>query len=173
MQYITPYSPVWPDCFRELARHLRPFILNRCAIHHVGSKSIPGMPAKDIIDAIIECPIGSMPRIIKALAGAGYEHEGDLGVTSREAFRLLAGTSVAGSPTHHLYACESNSPEMMKMLAFRDYLRTHTDRAQWLASKKIECDAAATSHDDYIKRKDPYYRIIIREATAQATGNRH
>jgi GrpB-like predicted nucleotidyltransferase (UPF0157 family) len=168
MQFITEYSPDWPRRFAELADYLRPFMPSGCFIHHVGSTSIPGMPAKDIIDLIVQCADGSIDQVIAALARAGYEHQGDLGITTRQAFRPCPQSPTSALPPHHLYACEASSPELAKQLAFRDYLRAQPDRARWLACMKIAADAHATSRDDYIHAKSDAYAIITREAISRA-----
>ena len=48
---LSPYQPAWPSEFSGLAgrlrRHLGPLALR---IDHIGSTSVPGLAAKDIID---------------------------------------------------------------------------------------------------------------------------
>lgn len=166
MNYITPYQAGWPIRFQHLADFLTPWLPAGCKLHHVGSTSVPGMPAKDIIDLDIECPVGTMAAIIAALAAAGYEHEGDLGIVTREAFRPRPQSAATALPAHHLYACEADSPELAKHLAYRDYLIAHPERATWLATEKIRADAAAASRDDYIARKDAAYQRITAESLA-------
>jgi GrpB-like predicted nucleotidyltransferase (UPF0157 family) len=121
------------------------------------------MPAKDIVDVDIECPDGTMPQIIAALDRAGYDHEGDKGIPTREAF-CPGDRTAAGLPHHHLYACETRSPELFKHLAFRDYLVSHSDRARWLAAQKIVADQAADSRDAYIENKSDAYAVITAES---------
>lgn len=52
--YITEYGHDWPNRFVQIIEHLKTFLLESCIFHHVGSTSVPGMPAKDIIDLDIE-----------------------------------------------------------------------------------------------------------------------
>ena len=164
MGYITEYNPDWPARFERIAAMLRPHLAAECRFHHVGSTSIPGMPSKDIIDIDIECPVGAMSRVIEALAAAGYTHEGDQGIPTREAFSPLPGSPAAELPSHHLYACESDSPELRRHLAFREYLKANSQRAQWLAQQKSKADSAAATRDEYITNKSGAYEVITREA---------
>ena len=122
------------------------------------------MPAKDIIDLDIEYEPDTLKVVLGALNDAGYEHEGDLGITGREAFKPTPGSVAASLPVHNLYACQTGANELRKHLAYRNYLIAHPARAQWLANQKILVDAAASSRDDYIKEKSPYYDIINQEA---------
>ena len=172
MGYITEYNPDWPARFERIAAMLRPHLAAECRFHHVGSTSIPGMPSKDIIDIDIECPVGAMSRVIEALAAAGYVHEGDKGIPTREAFSPLPGSAPAEMRAHHLYACESDSPELGRHLAFREYLKANSQRAQWLAQQKSEADIAAATRDEYIMNKTDAYRTITREAMGWARKRR-
>ena len=49
---VFPYDPRWPDAFAAEAAYLQSALsaLIVGGMHHVGSTSIPGMPAKPIID---------------------------------------------------------------------------------------------------------------------------
>jgi GrpB-like predicted nucleotidyltransferase (UPF0157 family) len=164
MKYIREWSENWSNDFEEIVRRLKSYLPGGCQMHHVGSTSIPNMPAKDVIDVDIECPRGSMDRVIGRLAEAGYKHEGNLGIPTREAFRLCNETGIVRLPSHHLYACETDSPELRRHLAFRDYLIALPERARWLANEKRAADGRAASRDAYIEGKAVAYEKVISEA---------
>jgi GrpB-like predicted nucleotidyltransferase (UPF0157 family) len=71
----------------------------------------------DVFDAIRD-------RAGAALAAAGWEHEGDLGIAGREAFRPPADTVY-----HHLYVVVAGRPAHRDHVDLRDFLRTHPDEA--------------------------------------------
>ena len=164
MRYIHAYTPAWIHDFETIARFLRPKLPDNATIHHIGSTAIPGMPAKDIIDIDIECPAGSMKRVIASLWQAGYTHEGDRGIPAREAFTPRKTTQAARLRPHHLYACEQGASELARHLAFRDYLIVHPERAGWLADAKRAADAEAIDRTAYIKGKAVAYQKIVAEA---------
>ena len=166
LKHIREYTTNWVIGFAEIAQYLARHLPGECRIHHVGSTSIPYMPAKDVIDLDIECPQGAMRRVVFALSEAGYEHLGDRGIPTREAFRPQEGSDALLLPAHHLYACESGSEELRRHLAFRDYLSSHPKRARWLADAKRCADAAAPTREAYIEGKDAAYKAIVAEATA-------
>lgn len=168
MQYITEYNPNWPKRFKLIVAVLCLHLPDTCLFHHVGSTSIPGMPAKEIIDIDIECLTGSMVDVIQALATFGYEHEGDKGILTREAFRPLLYSTPSKFPMHHLYACEVDSPELFKHLAYREYLKAHPAKALWLASQKRLADEEASSRQEYIANKSDAYAIITEESLSWA-----
>ena len=105
-----------------------------------------------------------MSRVIDRLAEVGYEHEGDRGIPTREAFRPQEGFDATFLHPHHLYACESNSPELRRHLALRDYLIAHPERAGWLARQKRRADGASPTRDAYIDAKAAAYEAIVAEA---------
>jgi dephospho-CoA kinase len=48
---IVDYDPTWPGQFEELAAGLRQHLGDGAlAIDHIGSTSVPGLAAKDVID---------------------------------------------------------------------------------------------------------------------------
>jgi GrpB-like predicted nucleotidyltransferase (UPF0157 family) len=91
---IVDYDPRWPETFASLrdqvAGVLGPFALR---IEHVGSTSVPGLPAKPIIDLdVVIATQVDLPEVIGRLGTLGYQHEGDLGIPGREAFNAPAAT---------------------------------------------------------------------------------
>jgi GrpB-like predicted nucleotidyltransferase (UPF0157 family) len=163
MDYIVEYRDEWARSFLRLVELLKRSVQPKCRFHHVGSTAILGMPAKDIIDIDIECPQGNMTTLIEDLRRTGYQHQGNLGVPSREAFRIL-NSDLRALPAHHLYACEVGSPELMRHLAFRDFLAANPGKALWLAERKRLHDEQAVSREDYIERKSSDYAAIVQEA---------
>lgn len=170
MNFIVVPQESWSVSFDEIQQYLLSGLSTTNVLHHIGSTSIAGIPSKDIIDIDIECPVGTLGSVIENLALLGYEHAGDQGIPTREAFKPVA-VKPLNLPKHHLYACEIDSPELQRHLAFRDYLRRHPIRAHWLAHRKMAHDEAAHSRENYIDRKDSDYKLIMAEATRYLAGN--
>jgi GrpB-like predicted nucleotidyltransferase (UPF0157 family) len=123
---IEDYDGSWPETFERLnARLLRALDDAVLAVEHIGSTAVPGLPAKPIVDIdVVVSSEEDVSRAIERLASLGYEHEGDLGVAGREAFRWPA-----GERRHHLYVVVEGSHAHRRHVLFRDYLRTHPDEA--------------------------------------------
>ena len=86
---VEDYNPIWPTYFESFRQvynqYAGDFLID---IQHVGSTSVPGLAAKPIIDIdIIVADEKNKLAVIKALAVLGYQHQGDLGVKGREAFK--------------------------------------------------------------------------------------
>lgn len=121
---IHAYDTQWVIIFESLRRQ---FITTLGAlierVEHVGSTSVPGLAAKPSINVdLIISSKSKLDNIVPGLALLGYRHEGDLGIPGREAFA----TPIA-APAHHLYVYVRNNPELLQHIAFRDYLRTHSE----------------------------------------------
>jgi 2'-5' RNA ligase len=122
---IEPYNPLWASEFERLRNYLLSAVGDAVvAIHHVGSTSVKGLAAKPILDVDIEiADMGVFPKVEKQLTTLGYRHAGNCGIDGREAFEY----SHSEFMTHHLYVCPSDSRELRRHLAFRDYLRSRPD----------------------------------------------
>ena len=131
------------------------------AIEHVGSTSVPGLSAKPIIDIDVVVRAGDVQAAIQALAGIGYNHEGNLGIPGREAFGYSGKEHLQ---EHHLYLCPEDSPELKRHLAFRNYLREHPQAVEEYSRIKLEA-AALFPHDidGYINHKSPVIEKIYKE----------
>ncbi|MCL1887278.1 MAG: GrpB family protein [Kiritimatiellaeota bacterium] len=157
---VSPYDPQWQTEFEriktELLRALGPLAL---AVEHVGSTSVAGLDAKPIIDLIVVMKDETLGAIIEKLAQAGYAHEGDLGITGRDAFKY------ANKPhlmRHHLYVCGEHSVELKRQLAFRDHLRTHpADKARYAAVKKNTAAQHPNDIEAYMRAKAPCVAEIL------------
>jgi len=85
---VVSYDPEWPAIFKALRDVYRRALGDLAtAIEHVGSTAVPGLDAKPIIDIDVVIPSRSrLPEVIARLMALGYGHQGDLGVSGREAF---------------------------------------------------------------------------------------
>ena len=63
MKHITAYNQNWQERFVQIISFVREFFPDNCAFHHIGSTSVPGMPAKDIIDLDIEYAPGAIQEV--------------------------------------------------------------------------------------------------------------
>ena len=132
---VVDHDPQWARLFRELS-HRATAVLGELAlrVEHVGSTSVPGLAAKPVVDLDVVIPSrDDLAEAIRRLHTLGYEHLGDLGIVSREAFRRPPGT-----PRHNLYVCAQDSEELARHVRFRDYLRANPAEAERYAALKRE-----------------------------------
>ncbi|MEU5683855.1 GrpB family protein [Streptomyces venezuelae] len=130
---ISDHTPHWADQFRQLHAQLAPHVEDiSVSIEHVGSTAVPGCAAKPIIDVdIVVADASVMPTLIARLTDRGYRHEGDLGITGREAFR-----APEHPVPHHLYGVVEGTKPHLDHVLFRDHLRRNPDEVRRYAELK-------------------------------------
>ena len=132
------------------------------AIEHIGSTSIPRLPAKPIIDIMVG--VRALTEIEKCVAPLGkidYEYRGERGIAGRPFFRK--GTIEA--TTHHLSVVEFGGEIWRRHLSFRDYLRENREAA--IRYGELKKDLAAAFKDDrqaYTDGKTGFVEEILRAA---------
>jgi GrpB-like predicted nucleotidyltransferase (UPF0157 family) len=161
---VVDYDPAWPNAFERLRVRLAPELSEiATAIEHVGSTAVPGLAAKPIVDLDVVVPeAGLVPVAIERLEALGYVHQGDLGVTGREAFR-----PPTSAPYHHLSVVVDGSPPHRDHVDLRDYLRRHPDQATRYAARKREvAHLLTTDRAAYLAAKSDIVEELLARARA-------
>ena len=159
---VVPYDAAWKHEFLKIKEELVSAIgAHVLAAEHVGSTAVEGLPSKPCIDIDVVIKDASMlPEVVRGLAAIGYEHEGDLGIKGREAFRYSDKPHLFA---HHLYVCAQDSEELYRHLTFRDFLKNHPEAAKDYGRAKEE--AARLYPDDiekYMEYKAPCIEALNR-----------
>ena len=159
---LSPYESGWQLLFLEerdrLEARVGEYVLD---IQHIGSTSIPGMPAKPILDiGIAVTDFEEAVRCIKPLENLGYTYKGENGIPRRHYF-------VKGTPrTHHLHMVEIESEAWKNHLLFRDYLIKHPETAREYATLKQElAKQFANDRGAYQVGKESFIKTALLKAT--------
>lgn len=155
---VETYNPLWAYAFHqikdELDAALHEIILS---IEHVGSTSVVGLASKPVIDIDIVID-QTFDEVKKRLEDIGYTHEGDLGITGREAFKYKDKDHLM---KHHLYVLNKDALELKKHLTFRNHLRTHPhDLVYYGELKKELADKFPYDIASYIEGKSEFIQSI-------------
>jgi GrpB-like predicted nucleotidyltransferase (UPF0157 family) len=158
---LSPYDPEWPSRYAALARDIRAALgANVLALEHVGSTSVPSLSAKPVIDIILAvADSGDEPSYVSALEALGYV----LKIREPEWFnhRLLK-TPDAGV---NLHVFTQGCDEIARMLAFRDWLRTHEDDRKLYERTKQELAARTWKYmQNYADAKSKVVNAILSRA---------
>ena len=160
---VLPYDEQWKQDFLKIKAELAS-ALGKLAIgiEHVGSTSVQGLSAKPIIDIdVVIKDYAMLNAVVSALVEIGYQHEGDLGIVGREAFKYDGKEHLK---KHHLYVCPEDSPELRRHIAFRDFLRAHPEAVREYS--RIKEEGAKQYPNDierYIEYKSPFIEKIYAE----------
>jgi len=140
---IVPYDDRWPSWFEEEENRLRKLIpadlIGR--IEHFGSTAIPQMPAKPVIDMLVE--VVSLERaaesIVPHLKKCGYDYiwRPTFGDDGEPFYHWFIRRNSLGQRTHHIHMVEPNF-EHWERLFFRDYLIEFPDVARAYGKLKLD-----------------------------------
>jgi GrpB-like predicted nucleotidyltransferase (UPF0157 family) len=130
---VQDYDPAWPGRFeREAGRIAGALGARVVRLEHVGSTSVPGLPAKPIIDIVLEVPDSAVESAyVPDLEAAGYV----LRVREPEwlEHRLLR----APDRSVNIHVFSAGCPETERMVRFRDHLRDDAaDRDRYARAKR-------------------------------------
>jgi GrpB-like predicted nucleotidyltransferase (UPF0157 family) len=163
---VVPYNPSWRSTFAAESQQIAlAFGENIVAIHHIGSTSIPNIYAKPIIDFLVEVKnITKVDEQSSAMEALGYEVMGEFGIPGRRYFRK---NNEIGTRTHHVHTFEINSPDIIRHLAFRDYMIAHPEAAQQYSQLKRQL-AQQYPNDiyGYMDGKDSFIKEMEQKALA-------
>jgi GrpB-like predicted nucleotidyltransferase (UPF0157 family) len=164
---ISQYTLEWRTLFLEeearLKAHLGGYLLD---IQHIGSTSIPGMPAKPILDiGVAVTNFEEAARSIPPMEQLGFAYKGENGIPRRHYF-------VKGDPrTHHAHMFEIESDEWRNLLLFRDYLIDNPKAARGYARLKEELAMKfANDREAYQAGKDNFIKAILSRAGEGNSG---
>ena len=147
----------WPDRFRSLAADLRATLgAVALEVEHVGSTSVPGLAAKDVID--IDLTVAD-PRdeasYLPALEAAGWQL-----VVREPSWHQHRGFARERGPAANLHVFGPDCPETVRHRMFRDWLRTHPDDRDRYAEAKRAAAPGSGGVMAYNARKQDTIREI-------------
>ena len=167
---VVGHDPAWPAKFEAEVERIAEAVGEAAVrIHHIGSTAIPQMKAKPIIDILLEVTsLEILDQKAPMLEALGYEVMGEFGIPDRRYFRL---DDSDGTRTHQIHAFETGVPNVVRHLAFGDYMRAHPSVAEEYGVLK-ERLANAHPHDRavYVDGKDGFVKEHERRALLWASN---
>jgi GrpB-like predicted nucleotidyltransferase (UPF0157 family) len=165
---VMLYQPSWADSFEaergRLAATLAPWLPDRRdGVHHVGSTSVPGLPAKPVLDMMAGVrSLAEATTAIEPLASLGYAHAPH---RPDALWFFHPGDQSAESRTHHLHLTVPGSALWRERLAFRDALRADPALAAEYAELKANLSAAYTVYQpEYTRGKRSFVARVLADA---------
>lgn len=169
--FLADYDPDWTRLFEREAHRIRQVLGDTVVlVEHVGSTSVPGLPAKPVIYILLAVPDSSAEATYAPTLGAAgyvlrirepdwYEH------------RVFKGPDT--SINLHVFSAGSGAPEIERMLLFRNWLRSNSaDRERYAQAKR---DLAAREWkyvQHYADAKTEVVEDILSRARAGASATR-
>jgi GrpB-like predicted nucleotidyltransferase (UPF0157 family) len=160
IEVVEP-DPAWPAQFELLASRIHGALGARAvAVEHVGSTSVPDLPAKPIIDidVTVDDPRDE-PAYVPDLEAAGFR------LLLREPGWHEHRLMVVDDPAANVHVFGVDAPEVIRHRLFRDWLIEHPDDcARYAAAKRAAAEAsnqAGATVGDYNQLKQPVVRDIL------------
>jgi len=160
-------DPTWPEqAARALARVARVAGSRALRMDHIGSTSVPGLIAKDVLDLqVVVADLDAAGRLADDLTVAGLVRQGgEWWDSAEDGGRLLKAMAMNADPGRavNCHVRPEASPAWRETLAFRERLRADPALADEYARLKRQLAAAPhDSIDAYAEAKTPFVRRVL------------
>ncbi|WP_309067526.1 GrpB family protein [Microbacterium sp.] len=161
---IADPDPAWPEHYERVAALVRRALGARALqLEHVGSTSVPGLPAKPIIDIdLIVADPAEEAAWLPPLEAAGFE------LRVREPWWHEHRCLKLGKPLTNLHVFGPDAPEPWRHRIFREHLRRDAVDRDRYARVKREAAVAANLHGETVMQYNARKSAAIREIYARA-----
>ena len=180
---LVPPDPTWPAQAARLIARLQHVLGDRAKqIEHIGSTSVPGLAAKDVIDlqvGVERLADADDPAFIADLATAGFPRMVGNTWDSPKAWdpdishwqKRFHGGSDPGRIVH-VHVREIGSAGWTAALLFRDWLRADAAALAEYESEKRRLASATSTTGEYAEAKEPWFDDAFQRARvwADVTG---
>jgi GrpB-like predicted nucleotidyltransferase (UPF0157 family) len=160
MAFVVAYDPGWPGAFEAARESIRATLGDLVGdVEHIGSTSVPGMPAKPVIDmmaAVADLDAGD--RAQPLLAPLGYRRR------PHRVDAVLLERFDGDAPTHSLQLTVPGSDLWRERLAFRDALRADPALIAEYAQLKQRLLAEAGGRVYTARGKRGFVRRVLADA---------
>jgi dephospho-CoA kinase len=184
---MTDPDPAWPVRADLLAARIST-AAGGLPVEHIGSTSIPGLPAKDVIDLQLVVPdLPAADRLERPLADAGFPRVAGIDRDNPHPDPAVPGSTGPSSWSKRLHANADpgqsvnlhlrvrDAANRRHAVLFRDWLRADAEvRSEYLAMKRETAVRFAADRDStrYAEAKEPWFDLAAERAErwARDTG---
>lgn len=170
---VIPYRETWAGEGAQLVDTLRVLVPDSVSVDHIGSTSVPGLPAKDCIDVMMQvCDLDDSDAAT-VLAHHEYrqrpepwnQEETSYGVT----YRKLVFAPPIGGRACNIHVREHGGQNVRYALLFRDYLRADVQAASAWGRFKVRLAHSVDDLEGYGQLKAAAQEILMQSAERWAS----
>lgn len=156
---IVDPDPGWPEWYDVLAGRIRSALGFRVLeLDHVGSTSVPGLPAKPVIDiCLVVADPAAEATYVPALEAAGFV------MRVREPWWHEHRMFRHDAPLCNLHVFGPTSPEPLRHRLFRDWLCADPDDLALYRDTKLAAAEAANAEGEHVMQYNARKEQVIRE----------
>jgi dephospho-CoA kinase len=172
---LVPSDPTWAEQADRLVERLRlAFGDALVTVDHIGSTSVPGLLAKDVLD--LQVGVRSLddaddPALLQRVTAAGFPRpDGDWHDNAKDGTtwpKRFHGTADPGRAAH-VHVREVGSPGWRWALMFRDWMRADAEARREYEAEKVRIAATGVTAGDYAAAKEPWFDSVHLRAEAWA-----
>jgi len=176
---LVPYDDSWASAAVRLVQRVNMALGERAvAVEHIGSTSVPGLPAKDVIDlqiAVRHLSDADSPEFVNALQDKGFPRSG--GNDQDSVHPWAPAPSSWGKRFHgsadpgrvaHVHVREHGSSGWEAALLFRDWLAADLTERDDYADLKRALARTETTTTAYTVAKEPWIAAALERAQVWA-----
>jgi GrpB-like predicted nucleotidyltransferase (UPF0157 family) len=155
---LVPYNPDWSKLFSDALSEIKSILGGNCVeIHHIGSTAIPGICAKPIIDILIVVKdINQIDSFNDKFEALGYVCQGEYGIPGRRFY-----WKSKEKRTHNIHLFQQGSSEILRHVAFKDFMIEHSDYAHaYSLIKKNLAEVFFNDIENYVDGKASFVQCI-------------
>jgi GrpB-like predicted nucleotidyltransferase (UPF0157 family) len=161
---IVASDPAWGERFAAQKAAVEAVLHGVLAepVHHIGSTSVPGLPAKPVIDmlALVRSLKDATERVPELSANGWLFWPDD---PNRD-YRLWFLRPTPEARTHHLHILELGHPQALAILTFRDALRADENlRLRYSALKAELAERFPDDRNAYTNAKGSFVDQVLRD----------
>lgn len=168
---VVPHEPRWAVMGDALVASLAALCPRAVAVEHIGSTSVPGLAAKDCLDAMV---VVRGFEDAAGLAAAGYRQRPEPWNLEETSYGVTCVKQVFAPPVGgrrvNIHVRLEGGPNVGFALLFRDYLRAHPDAADAWGRFKTRLAQEVTDLAAYGQIKAPATDVLMRAAEAWRSG---
>jgi dephospho-CoA kinase len=176
---LVAYDDSWPSAAARLIRRITAVLGERAvAVEHIGSTSVPGLAAKDVVDlqiAVRRLSDADAPEFVRALADKGFPRSEGNNEDTVHAWapdpsswrKRFHGSSDPGRVAH-VHVREHRSAGWESALLFRDWLVANPTEAEDYADLKRAIAPKEATITDYSLAKEPWIASALERARVWA-----
>jgi GrpB-like predicted nucleotidyltransferase (UPF0157 family) len=155
---VVPHQPAWQTSFASAAADIKAILQNNfVAIHHIGSTAIPTIYAKPIVDILpVVKNLNEVDALNSQFEALGYVCMGEYGISGRRFY-----WKSVNHRTHNIHLFEQGSPEIIRHLAFKEFMLAHEDYAQsYSLIKRALAEVFPHDIESYVNGKSSFVQMI-------------
>ena len=159
--YLSDHDPRWASVGAAAVSEIAEATgIPADRIQHVGSTSVPGLPAKPILDIVLGAnSTDSIDTVARHLVGLGFI---DLGTGRGSIGRLIVRESSPNVRTVHVHIVEYGTEAWRDYVEFRDALRSDLSlRDQYAEMKRMLAQRFPEDRKSYRSTKNAFIRNTL------------